>query len=179
MRHHHRRHHSLTLDHTFDHFYGRRGVRTVKEGRTRNWSITKRHLLSSDSETLNTPRLLDLSDRVRPRLDPSDTVDILVGSGIPDARRIPEEFKRVRVVSTLPSIKVAPVPSNTHNRDVLGVGAHVVETSARSLAPAFRIPASVLICSRRKQRRSVLFAFGRTGRGHKRPRWKQSSYIRC
>lgn len=44
---------------------------------------------------------------------------------------------------------------------------------------AFRAPARVAVCVRRRQRREVLLAKGRGGRGFKKPRWKERSHISC
>lgn len=43
----------------------------------------------------------------------------------------------------------------------------------------FSSPRQVLTCVRRKQRREVLLAFGKGGSKHKRPEWREESYIRC
>lgn len=45
---------------------------------------------------------------------------------------------------------------------------------------AFNAPDSVLVCVRRKRRKEVLHAFGRTGsRGQRRPRFNSNSSISC
>lgn len=44
---------------------------------------------------------------------------------------------------------------------------------------AFGFPSRVAVCVRRSQRREVLFARGRAGGRHRRPRWNASSYWRC
>lgn len=43
----------------------------------------------------------------------------------------------------------------------------------------FANPQRVLVCVRRGQRREVLFAKGRVGGGHRKPRWNAYSYWRC
>jgi len=47
--------------------------------------------------------------------------------------------------------------------------------------PAFRDPQDVVVCVRRKQRKEILHALGRTGRGARRarPRLTASSHISC
>jgi len=40
-------------------------------------------------------------------------------------------------------------------------------------------PLHVPECHRRKQRREVIFARGKGGGGHKRPRWSSLSHVRC
>ena len=60
-------------------------------------------------------------------------------------------------------------------------------TSGQSVVPrgrryeflGFDVPSSVLVCVRRKQRRQVLFAKGKNGRGNRRPRWNATSHIWC
>nr|DAW32785.1 MAG TPA: hypothetical protein [Microviridae sp.] len=43
----------------------------------------------------------------------------------------------------------------------------------------FSVPQQVLVCVRRKQRRQVLFAKGKSGSGNRKPRWNANSYIWC
>lgn len=43
----------------------------------------------------------------------------------------------------------------------------------------FNSPRQVLTCVRRQKRREVLFALRRTGGGHRKPKWREESYIRC
>ena len=43
----------------------------------------------------------------------------------------------------------------------------------------FNSPRQVLTCVRRHQRREVLFALNRAGGGHRKPKWREDSYIRC
>lgn len=150
-----------------------RKTRNMSVGRTRNRAITKAAALSSDFIPDDVLRIPD-------RIDTSDMVDFLVGSGLPDRRRIPNEFSKLRAqASVQPPIKASPIPRNAFNTDVLGVGAHVVTSDRQSDKLDYRVPASVLTCVRRSQRRQVLFATGRTGSGHKKPRWTSQSYMRC
>lgn len=149
-----------------------RKTRNVSVGLTRNRSITRAAALSSDFIPDDVLRIPD-------RIDTSDAVDFLVGSGFPDRRRIPSEFYKLRAqTSVQPPLKALPIQRNALNTDVLGVGAHVV-INRQSDRLDYRVPASVLICHRRKQRREVLFSTGRVGSGHKKPRWTLQSYIRC
>lgn len=43
----------------------------------------------------------------------------------------------------------------------------------------FQEPRRVPVCVRRKERREVLFAKGKSGRGYRKPRWNERSYMRC
>ena len=43
----------------------------------------------------------------------------------------------------------------------------------------FSVPQQVLVCVRRKQRRQVIFAKGKNGRGNRKPRWNATSHIWC
>lgn len=56
-----------------------------------------------------------------------------------------------------------------------------VVAPAKKFSPAisFAVPAKVALCVRRKQRREVLFATGKGGGRHKRPRKNLFSNVRC
>ena len=58
-------------------------------------------------------------------------------------------------------------------------GQTVVPRGRRFEFLGFDVPSSVLVCVRRKQRRQVIFAKGKNGRGNKRPRWNATSHIWC
>lgn len=45
--------------------------------------------------------------------------------------------------------------------------------------PVFQEPKRVPICVKRSSRKEVLFAKGKVGRGYKKPRWNERSYMRC
>lgn len=149
-----------------------RKTRNISVGRTRNRAITKTAVLSSDFN--------DNVLRIPDRIDTPDAFDFLVGSGVPDRRRIPSEFFKLRSQKSIPPpLKASPIPFNAFNNSVLGVGARVVTSDRQTDKVSFRVPVSVLTCHRRKQRRQVLFATGRSGSGHKRPHWSSDSFIRC
>lgn len=68
-------------------------------------------------------------------------------------------------------------------RRVSGLGASFqAAPKARSASTApiyFRAPQFVLPCIRRKARREAIFATGKHGGGHKRPRRNRFSFVRC
>lgn len=54
--------------------------------------------------------------------------------------------------------------------------------SEQHLSPGhfqFQQPKRVSLCMRRRERREVLFALGRTGKGNRKPKWNYNSYISC
>lgn len=53
-----------------------------------------------------------------------------------------------------------------------------VNNRQRSVA-VFQAPKRVAVCVRRQRRKEVLFARGKVGRGYRKPKWNERSYMRC
>lgn len=90
-----------------------------------------------------------------------------------DLRRVPHEFRQERYL--LRSGQPARVRYETVQTNVRG---HL----RTQVHPYFRQPERTAVCIRRKERRRVLFALQKTGKGGRRqrpPRWTEKSYIRC
>lgn len=90
-----------------------------------------------------------------------------------DLRRIPHEFRQdvYHLRSGQPArVRYDAVPVYVRGR--LRTQVH----------PYFRDPERTAVCIRRQNRRRVLFALQKTGKGGRRqrsPRWTEKSYIRC
>ena len=89
-----------------------------------------------------------------------------------DLRRIPHEFRQD--VYHLRDGRLAPVRYETIQPRMHWLPAQV--------HPYFQRPERTVVCIRRKERRRVLFALQKTGKGGRRnrpPKWSAKSYIRC
>lgn len=89
-----------------------------------------------------------------------------------DLRRIPHEFRQD--VYHLRDGRPAPVRYETVQPRMHWLPAQV--------HPYFQRPERTVVCIRRKERRRVLFALQKTGKGGRRnrpPKWSAKSYIRC
>lgn len=110
--------------------------------------------------------------------DRYDSVSNLLSEGFSDSRRF--TFNPLSGVADI-SQPVARTPARIRGTQYL------IAPPSPVLSPAgvhnqylqFNSPRQVLTCVRRHQRREVLFALGRSGAGHKRPQWREDSYIRC
>ena len=89
-----------------------------------------------------------------------------------DLRRVPHEFRQERYL--LRNGVPARVRYETIQPRMRWLPAQV--------HPYFQRPERTAVCIRRKERRRVLFALQKTGKGggrQRRPRWTDKSYIRC
>lgn len=110
--------------------------------------------------------------------DRYDSLPDVVAEGFPDFRRFafqPFSFER----DTSQSIARTPARIRGTKYLVAPPSPVVSPAGVHNQYLQFDSPRQVLICVRRKQRREVLFAFNRAGGGHKRPKWREDSYIRC
>lgn len=115
----------------------------------------------------------------RPVLDPVTDLRIfnpqrdLLGplEVIPSRPGIPFRLTPARMVDR--SVDRTPVSRRTR------MGNPVFAKSSTRAIWAFKEPRNVPVCVRRTTRRQVLFAKGKSGRGYRKPRWNQRSYMRC
>lgn len=112
----------------------------------------------------------------RPILDPihdlrvyNPTVELLGPLEVQGAARV----GRVRSAVT----KIGPSFTAPARSDRMGNP--VFSQSNTPLVRVFKTPGKVPVCVRRQQRREVIFARGRAGRGYRKPRWSPRSYERC
>lgn len=88
-------------------------------------------------------------------------------------------FSTPRVVSPLSSPARVPARIRSTKYLVAPPSPVVSPAGVHNEYLQFNSPRQVLTCVRRRQRREVLFALRRAGGGHKKPRWREDSYIRC
>ncbi len=126
---------------------------------------TRGHLLTARADLARRFRLSDLLHTIKPvqtRLQQAE-----------DLRRIPHEFRQENYLlrSGAPaSVRYETISARVHGR--LWTSVH----------PYFQRPERTVVCIRRKERRRVLFALQKTGKGGRRnrpPKWTSKSYIRC
>lgn len=133
------------------------------------------------SRSVIRPRVAYVGRSSRASVKSSDSeFNDTVFSGIADARTyFPDiSFNRQSSVSR-PLLQVARKPVKRQSRVIASPVNQVVPDGRRSEYLRFAVPSQVLICVRRKQRRQVLFALGKGGSGHRNPKWKAESRIRC
>lgn len=107
-----------------------------------------------------------------------DSIPDIVAEGFPDIRRFafqPFSFER----DTSQSIARTPARIRGTKYLVAPPSPVVSPAGVHNQYLQFNSPRQVLTCVRRHQRREVLFALNRAGGGHRKPKWREDSYIRC
>lgn len=133
------------------------------------------------SRFFSRPRVAFISRSSRASVKSSDSeFHDTVFSGIADARTyFPDISFNPQSSLSRPLLSVARKPIKRQSKVIASPSNQVVPSGRRAEHLRFAVPAQVIICVRRRQRRQVLFAFGKGGSGHRKPQWKADSYIRC